>query len=88
MDGAKSFFEEYKITKKRDDFIFRLGTLFIASLGLVTALAWEDAARSTFTEIFGPLDNIADKLLYAIIITALAVIISISIGKIANKREK
>jgi predicted outer membrane lipoprotein len=88
LEGAKGFFEEYKMMRAKDDFMFRLGVLFAASLGLVTALAWEDAARSIFIYIFGSLDAISLKLLFAIIITLLAVVISLFVGKVARKRRK
>jgi hypothetical protein len=88
IDALKEFMKEYKVIKAKDDFLLRSFTLIAASLGLVTALAWEEAAKGIFISVFGGLETISEKLLYAIIITGIAVIISLFIGKIFLKKKE
>ncbi len=51
-------------------------TLLVASLGLITALAWDETLREVFHFIFGPTEELSQKLLYSIVVTALAVVIT------------
>ncbi len=83
----EDFLEEYKINKTKDDFLLRTVTLLIASLGLVTALAWEEAIKEIFISIFGELHDIGHKVLYALIVTLIAVIVSIILGKIITRKK-
>jgi ABC-type spermidine/putrescine transport system permease subunit II len=55
-------------------------TLVIASLGLMTALAWDDTLRTIFGLIFKEA-SLGEKILYSLIVTLIAVIVSLIIGK-------
>ena len=59
-----------------------------AGLSLVAGLAWNDAIKSLITFLF-PLDTsgILIKFAYAIIVTAIVVIASISLLKLSNKNN-
>jgi hypothetical protein len=65
--------------------IDKIAALMTAAFGLVAALAWNDAIKSAITslglEVYGPW-------LYAIIVTVLAVIATVYIGRIAARTEK
>ena len=65
--------------------IEKLAALITAAFGLVAALAWNGAIQTIFKKIFGESGSIAAMLFYAIIVTILAVIATIWIGKIAEK---
>lgn len=85
-ENFKEFLKEYRIEKTKDDLVYKASTLVIASLGLVAALAWEDAAKNIFQNIFGPLDSAGAKVFYAIIATVIAVAASIMLRRIAVKK--
>ncbi len=58
----------------------------VAALSLVAGLAWNDAIKALITFFF-PLDSsgILIKFMYAIIVTIIVVIVSISLLKLPNK---
>jgi uncharacterized BrkB/YihY/UPF0761 family membrane protein len=65
----------------------KLATLITAGFALVAALAWNDAIKAIFKEIFGAKENIAAMLTYAVIVTLIAVILTIWIGRISEKAK-
>ena len=69
----------------RKQVIEKIATLITAAFGFVAALAWNDAIKDGIIALgldkYGPL-------FYAIIVTALAVLVSIWIGRIAGKANK
>ena len=65
----------------------KLAALITAAFGLVAALAWNGAIRAIFTEIFGEADNITALVLYAVIVTLIAVFATIWIAR-SVKRAK
>lgn len=67
----------------------KLATLITAAFGLVAALAWNDAIKSLFQE-GGLLYFMAAYGLwvYALLVTVLAVIAAIWIGRAAEKAKK
>lgn len=58
--------------------------LATSSLGLVAALAWNDAVQSIFKEYFPTGSGIVAKLIYAVIVSVLIVIITINLTKLAQ----
>lgn len=54
-------------------------TLASAALGLVAALAWNDAIKETMSQILGA------KYTYAILVTLVAVIVVLGLARIAGK---
>lgn len=61
----------------------RLTGFIVASLGLVAGLAWNDAVRATIDYLFPlPNDSLSAKFMYAIIISLIAVIITVYIMRL------
>ena len=60
-------------------------TLATASLGLVAALAWNDAIKATIKKIFETDDNLAGLYTYAIIATVIAVLVVLILTRIASR---
>lgn len=59
--------------------------LITAAFGLVAALAWNSAIQSIFKQVFGAADNISAMLTYAIIVTIIAVFVTIWASKMSSK---
>lgn len=87
---AEEFFDN--MTRVKEDitleFFGRIVTIVIAGLGLITALAWDEALKDIFLEFFGNLSTLNQKLGYAIFVTILSVVISIVIGRIFLKKNR
>lgn len=67
----------------------QVSTLATAGFGLVAALAWNDAIRVLFDSIFpSPEGSLVAKLTYALVITAVVVVITIQLGKAVNLAKK
>ena len=62
-----------------------LAGLITAAFGLVAALAWNTAIQEIFRLIFGEQSGIIAMIVYAIVITVIAVIATIAIGRVAAK---
>ena len=65
----------------------KIAALITAVFGLVAALVWSGAIRAIFEAIFGTADNILAMLVYAIVVTIIAVLVTIWIAR-AVKRAK
>ncbi|MEM0372731.1 MAG: DUF5654 family protein [archaeon] len=69
--------------------IDKISALMTAAFGLIAALAWNDAIKSLFAE-GGPLYSLASYGVwaYAVLVTIIAVIATIWIGRMAAKVAK
>ena len=65
----------------------KIAALVTAAFGLVAALAWNGAIRAIFEHFFGTADNIPAMLVYAIVVTIIAVLATIWVAR-AVKRAK
>jgi membrane protein YdbS with pleckstrin-like domain len=65
----------------------KISSLIIAAFGLVAALAWNGAIQAIFKEVFGTAEGMLPMLVYAVVVTVIAVIVTIWIAKIAGKKE-
>lgn len=65
-------------------FLQTMIALASASLGLVAALAWNEAIKATLAEL-GLGDSLAGLYAYALVATAIAVIVLIALGKAAAR---
>ncbi len=60
-------------------------TLASASLGLVAALAWNEAIRETILKVFGKDDSLVGLYVYAIIATLIAVVVLLILARAAAR---
>ena len=65
----------------------KIAALVTAAFGLVAALAWNGAIRAIFERFFGTADNITAMIVYAVVVTVIAVLVTIWIAR-ALKRAK
>lgn len=65
----------------------KIAALLTAAFGLVAALAWNGAIRAVFEASFGTADNILAMLVYAVVVTIIAVLVTIWIAR-AVKRAR
>lgn len=66
-------------------FVQTMIALASASLGLVAALAWNEAIRTTIRVVFGTGDSLAGLYTYAILATVLAIVVLIYLGRLAAR---
>ena len=80
--------KEEKATLKTE-VLDKISALVTAAFGLVAALAWNDAIKTIFKEVFGESSTIGPMLLYAVIVTIIAVILTIIVARaVANAKNK
>ena len=80
--------EEEKPTLKTE-VLDKISALVTAAFGLVAALAWNDAIKTIFKEVFGESNTIGPMVLYAVIVTIIAVILTIIVARaVANAKNK
>ena len=63
-------------------------SLASAAFGVVAALAWNSAITALVKEVFGTGGQIISLFLYAIIITIIAVIVMVNLGKVAERNAE
>ena len=71
----------------KGEILDKIAALVTAAFGLVAALAWNGAILAIFRPIFGEAESIPAMLIYAVIITVIAVLVTIQIAR-AAKRAK
>ena len=59
-----------------------LSTLLTTAFGLVAAFAWNEVVKGAISRYIAPGQTIVSQLIYAILVTVLAVIISFQLGKL------
>ena len=79
--------EEEKPVPLKVEVLDKIAALVTAAFGLVAALAWNDAIKAIFKEVFGENSTIGPMLLYAIIVTIIAVILTIIVARAAAKAK-
>lgn len=60
-------------------------SLASAAFGVVAALAWNSAITALVKQIFGTGGQIISLFVYAILITVIAVIVMVNLGKLAER---
>ncbi len=58
----------------------------MGGFGLVAALAWNEAIKSLFENLFKDKGSIISKFVYATIITVIVVIVSIQLQRLGRKK--
>ncbi|MBN2127175.1 MAG: hypothetical protein JW703_02150 [Candidatus Diapherotrites archaeon] len=71
----------------KSEVIEKIAALMTAAFGLVAALAWNDAIKAVFTQVFGVADALIPMISYAVIVTIIAVLATLWIGKISEKAK-
>ena len=66
----------------------KMAALITAAFGLIAALAWNEAIKAIFKEIFGEADAIGPLLIYALVVTVAAVILTILVAMQLSKAKK
>jgi len=66
-------------------FLQTMIALASASFGLVAALAWNEAIRTTITRVFGTDDSLAGLYTYAVLATILAIVVLSMLGRAAAR---
>jgi hypothetical protein len=56
-----------------------------AALGLVAALAWNDAIKETIKQLLGGDDSLTSKYIYAVFATVIAVVVVLLLARVAAK---
>jgi hypothetical protein len=87
--------DDKKLSKAEEEklhvyFVEKVVTLMTGAMGLVAALAWNDAIRKLFERIFGTQGSgdITAMFIYAIIVTAAVVVVTYRLTKIVEKMKK
>ena len=63
----------------------KITALITAAFGLVAALAWNDTIKTLFVTLFGTADNVWAMLIYAVIVTIIAVWVTMKLPKWLSK---
>jgi hypothetical protein len=78
-----------EVQKLRLEVLQRMTDLVTAGLGLVAALAWNEAIKAFFNAYFPqPGGNLMALTVYALFITTVVVILTIQLGKAVNLAKK
>lgn len=80
------------MSAKSDEFKVQLletfASLITAAFGLVAALAWNDTIKAAIKAVFGTEDDLWGMLVYAILVTIIAVIMTLLISRSLTKAKK
>jgi ABC-type Mn2+/Zn2+ transport system permease subunit len=74
---------EYSDMQK--EVIEKVAALITAAFGLIAALAWNTAIQEIFRLIFGEQSGVWAMIFYAVVVTIIAVVLTIWIGRVSEK---
>jgi len=72
----------------KPEVVDKFAALITAAFGLVAALAWNGAIQAIFKQVFGSAEGLGPMLVYAIVVTLIAIVVTLWIGKAADKAKK
>jgi hypothetical protein len=72
----------------RNEVVEKIAALVTAAFGLVAALAWNGAIQAIFKKVFGTAEGIVPMLVYAVVVTIIAVVATVWVGKAAERAKK
>jgi len=72
----------------KNEVVEKIAALVTVAFGLVAALAWNGAIQAIFKKVFGTSEGITSMLVYAVVVTIIAVIATIWVGKAAERAKK
>ena len=87
ISEMEKFMEKHELNHLHSDVFERIVTLIIAALGLIAALAWDEALRHIFEILFGGSGTLLEQISYALVITIIAALISVRLGKLFSKHK-
>lgn len=82
ISEMEKFLDKRELRHIQSDVLERIITLVIAALGLIAALAWDEALRHVFEKLFGNKETLSGEISYAVVITIIAALISVRLGKL------
>lgn len=65
--------------------IEKVAALITAAFGLIAALAWNEAIQAIFRLVFGEQSGVWAMIFYAVVVTIIAVVVTIWIGRVSEK---
>lgn len=78
-----------KISKElRRDFFERFATLAAGAFTFVAGLAWNDAVQNLIKQYISPGKTVFSQLIYAVVVTIVAIVAIMQINSIAKRLEK
>ena len=77
-----------EIKKIRSDFFKTVSTLVVSAFGFVAALAWNNAIVELINKYLAPGKSLWSWFIYAILVTILAVLITVYLGRLAEKHKE
>ncbi|MFB5611115.1 MAG: DUF5654 family protein [Nitrosopumilaceae archaeon] len=72
----------------REEILDKFSALITAAFGLVAALAWNEAIKAIFKEVFGTAESTVPLIIYASTVTIIAVILTFIIAKGISKAKR
>ena len=87
LDKIEELLKKYELENFHIDFFEKLSLLFIASLGIITAVSWDQVLKIIVERLFEEVSDVWMKIIYALIVTVLTVLVSILVNKILNKKK-
>jgi len=72
----------------KKEIIEKLSILIASAFGLVAALAWNSAIQEIFKRLFGEANSIIAMVAYAVVVTMIAVMATVWIGKISERAKQ
>ena len=72
----------------RKEVLEKLAALITAAFGLIAALAWNGAVQEMFKEFYGDASTLSGMIAYAVIVTIIAVIATVWIGKLSERGQQ
>ena len=87
IDKLDNLLKKYELQNLHNDFFDKIVFLFIAALGIITAVSWDQVLKIVAEKLFGAVGDIWSKVLYAVLVTVITVIVSIIVNKLYVKRR-
>jgi hypothetical protein len=78
--------EQYELQHLHTDVFEKVVIIIIASLGLISALAWDTALVSLFKKLFGGQQTFTEEITYAVVITLIAALVSVLLSKSIKRK--
>ncbi len=72
----------------KKEIIEKLAMFATSAFGLVAALAWNGAIQEIFKKYFGEAGGLTAMLIYAVVVTVIAVVVTVWIGKISENLKR